>query len=131
MNIEEIGFDLDFLNKPDEDDNIYTAKIEAPIYQITGKKPAVKDLYNTDKSMVLIDEIKAKKLPKAIEEFLIASAYRHTIFNYSQIAEYYAHETKDVQDLFEKSCLIIIDYNKAIEQGFAKLVSATKEDLDD
>jgi hypothetical protein len=42
-------------------------------------------------------------------------------FNYKNVAEYYAHSEKEVQELMEDSALVIIDYNKAIELGFVKL----------
>ena len=48
-------------------------------------------------------------------------------FNYENIAEFYAHSDKEVQELMESSALVIIDFKKAIEQGFIEL----SEDLAD
>ena len=42
-------------------------------------------------------------------------------FNYELIAEYYAHATKEMQILMEKSALVIIDINDAIANGYVKL----------
>ncbi|EEP88958.1 transcriptional regulator, partial [Yersinia kristensenii ATCC 33638] len=39
----------------------------------------------------------------------MSAAERHTIFNFSKIADYYAHAPADIQALFEQSALVIID----------------------
>ena len=49
------------------------------------------------------------------------AAERHTIFNFRQIAEYYCHADAKLQDLMERSGLVIIDFHKAIEYGFVHL----------
>lgn len=103
------------------DDNPYTGKIEVPIYEIKGEKPNVKDLFDNSKAEQLIEEIEKADIPKTIKEFLKLAAYRHTVFNYAKVAEFYAETSEDVQDLMEKSALVIIDYDKAIEGGFIKL----------
>tara|TARA_R100001594_G_scaffold81562_1_gene116082 strand:- start:3222 stop:3959 length:738 start_codon:yes stop_codon:yes gene_type:complete len=106
-----------------EDDNIYTRKIEAPTYEPSNKKPEVKELYDTKKVDELIKKIQALKLHKTEEAFLIYAAYRHTVFNYSKIADYYAHSNKQLQELMEDSALVIIDFDKAIENGYVKLTN--------
>jgi len=60
-------------------------------------------------------------LPEEIKAFLRAAAERHVVFNYANIAEFYAHADKGLQALMEDSALVIIDFNKAIEQGFVRL----------
>ncbi len=106
------------------DDNQYTKKIDAPIYEPKGDKPAEKELCNISKCSELAEEILRLNLPKEIETFLLLSAQRHNVFDYEKIAEYYAHAPAEVQELMEKSALVIIDFKKAIENGF---VSMTKE----
>ena len=56
------------------------------------------------------------------------AAYRHTEFNYGMIADYYCNASKEVQELFENSALVIIDFKKAIENGFIRM---TDELLDE
>ena len=56
-----------------------------------------------------------------MKDFLKVAAYRHVKFNYERIADYYANAPKDVQELIEDSALVIIDFNKAIEDGFVKI----------
>lgn len=120
------GFDklelagLKFGEEENRDSN-YSRKIEAPIYEITGKKPKVSDLYDEAKTNQLKEEIDAAKLPKQVSAFLRAAADRHTVFNFRNIAEFYAHSDAVTQDLMERSALIIIDFDRAIEDGFVKL----------
>ena len=114
----------------DADEN-YTRKIEAPIYEPTGEKPKVKDLVNVDKVNDLIKKIENSKIKKQDKEFLKLAAYRHYVFDYSKIANYYAHSDKDVQELMEDSALIIIDFNKAIENGFIELTEDIKTNFID
>ena len=99
----------------------YSQSITTPIYEPKGTKPKLKDLYDETKTNKLIDKIKESKLNKEEKNFLINAAHRHRVFNYSKIAEYYAHSNKEVQELMEQSALIIIDYNKAIENGYIQL----------
>ena len=42
-------------------------------------------------------------------------------FSYSKIAEYYAHSKEEMQSLMEKSALVIIDFDKAVENGYTRL----------
>lgn len=99
----------------------YTTKIDTPIYEIKGDKPAIGEIYSTDKTSELTGDIMKADLPDDIRAFLLAAATRHTVFNYEQIAEFYAHQEPEVKNLMERSALVIIDYNQAIENGFAKL----------
>jgi hypothetical protein len=61
------------------------------------------------------------------EAFLLDAAERHVAFNFQRIANYYAHSTPEIQTLMERSALIVIDYDKAIANGFVRL----KEDIDE
>ncbi len=109
------------------DDNPYTRKIEAPIYEITGDKPKVGELCVTDKRDELVREIERADIPDDLREFLLSAAERHTVFNFRNIAEYYAHASPEVQELFENSALVIIDFDKAIQNGFVTLATDVME----
>lgn len=106
-----------------ENDNPYTDKIEAPIYEPSEEKPEVNELYNDDKVKELINDISKVNMPDSVREFLFAAATRHRVFDYRKIADYYAHADKEVQELMEDSALVIIDFDKAIENGFVKFSS--------
>lgn len=55
------------------------------------------------------------------KKFLRFGAYRHLCFNYSKIAEYYAHANKEMQELMEDSALVIIDFEDAIAKGYVQM----------
>jgi hypothetical protein len=109
------------------DENVYTKKIQSPIYEPKGEKPKVGELCDLRKTAKLLTEIEDAKVPEEVKTFLRLAAQRHAVFDYEKIAEFYAHASKAVQDLCENSALVIIDFKKAIEQGF---VVMTKEIAD-
>jgi hypothetical protein len=105
--------------------SVYTKKIKVPIYEPTGENPPVVDLYSREKTNKLVKEIEdSGDLPEEIRLFLVNAAQRHTVFNYDKIAEFYAHAPAKIQNLMERSALVLIDFGKAIEEGF---VVMTKE----
>lgn len=137
FDIGEIGFDLgEFaLDKPEGNEGSgvseYTDKIEAPIYKPTGPKPDIEDLFDLKKTNELIKKIDSSDLPEQEKRFLRFAAYRHIVFRYDKIAEYYAHSEKPAQDLMENSALVIIDFEKAVELGFVKLTKSLGEAYND
>jgi len=107
-------------------DNKYTSKIQAPIYEPKNKKPHILELVDKSKTHRLIKEIEASSLSYEEKTFLIDAARRHNVFNYEKIADYYAHSSKEMQHLMERSALVIIDFEKAIQYGFIKLCDDIK-----
>jgi hypothetical protein len=99
----------------------YSVKIEAPIYEPTGPKPHLLTIYDDSKTRKLCAEIEASDIPHDVKSFLKIAAQRHTVFNYELIAEYYAHAEPEIQKLMENSALVIIDFDKAVENGFVRL----------
>lgn len=114
------GFPFDIEENKVQDDN-YSKKIEVPKYEPTGEKPETDELFSKEKVDDFIAKIKASGISKEEKAFLFMAAYRHTKFNYKNIAEYYAHANKEMQELMEDSALVIIDFNKALENGYVKL----------
>lgn len=111
-------------------DNItkYTRKVDTPIYEPSNRCPHILELVDNEKTKRLIREIEKSNINEYEKAFLIESAHRHTVFNYTRIADYYSHATKDMQELMEKSALVIIDYDKSIEYGFTKLSEELKRE---
>jgi hypothetical protein len=99
----------------------YSAKIEAPIYEPKKPAPDVRTLCNDGKTKQLIREIDESGLPENEKTFLRAAARRHSVFNYESVADYYACASTEMQRLMERSALVIIDFDAAIENGFVKL----------
>ena len=139
--LEEMNFDLDSVSidfsdfdmaldledteeGQEQEENIYTKEINIPQYEITGECPKLEELVNEEKTKSLIERIEKSDIPNDIKEFLIKASYRHLAFNYQNIAEYYAHADKEVQELMEESALVIIDYNDAIRNGYVQIKKA-------
>jgi hypothetical protein len=99
----------------------YSTKIEAPVYEPKNKKPHIMELYDKSKTHRLMREIEASSLPYDEKMFLLDAARRHIVFNYEKIADYYAHATPEMQHLMERSALVIIDFERAIQYGYVKL----------
>jgi len=111
----------------ENDDNPYTNKIVAPIYEPKGDKPPIDTLIDRTKTNQLQSEIEAANLPNDVKQFLKDAAERHTVFYFGRIAEWYCHATPKVQNLMEKSGMVIIDFKKAIEYGFVHLTERLGE----
>jgi len=136
--LQELDFDLELTGFSDEEidaflssdfdvehESKYTSKIDAPLYQPTGKCPPVSALCDLTKYNELIAQIhKYDSLAPEVKEFLLHAATRHIRFDYEKIAEFYAHADEDVQQLMEESALVIIDFDKAIAGGYVKLTDA-------
>ena len=131
-NLKDLSFDLDILAFDDEfltnlldenedEENMYTQKVDIPTYEPSKIKPNVKDLYDDSKAFDLIDKIKASKLPQAEKDFLMLTAGRHVVLNFQLIADYYAHSERPVQQLMEDSALVIVDLDNAIANGWVNL----------
>lgn len=112
---------------PNQDEEKYSSKIETPIYEPKNAKPHLLELCDKSKTNRLINEINLSNLPIDEKNFLIDSANRHNVFNYEKVADYYAHATIEMQDLMERSGLVIIDFEKAIEYGFVKVAEKLKD----
>jgi len=110
----------------DDNESKYASGVEAPVYEPKNKKPDIRELCDKLKSNKLIREINESNLLQEEKDFLIYAAYRHHVFNYEKIADYYAHASKEMQELMERSALVIIDFDKAIELGFVKVCEEIK-----
>jgi hypothetical protein len=106
---------------PNKEQQKYSSKIEAPIYEPKNEKPHLLELVDKSKTHRLLKEIEQSHISIEEKKFLIDAARRHNVFNYEKIADYYAHSSVEMQSLMEKSGLVIIDFEKAIQYGFVKV----------
>ena len=114
------------------DDEIYSKKIKSPIYEVKNSKPLISDVTDEEKKDTLIEKIEKSKATKEEKEFLKKAAMRHCVFNYSKIADYYVHSNNEMKQLMEESALVIVDYEKAIENGYVQMTEYMKDiQLDD
>jgi hypothetical protein len=131
IQLQEWGLDLpvnldideDIIEKNDieEYDEKYTNKVATPIYEPSNEKPEIIDVFDVSKYQELLSEIQKSNLNQKEKDFLKYAATRHIVFNYAKIADLYAHSSDEMQSLMEKSALVIIDFEKAIENGFVQL----------
>lgn len=105
----------------DGEDDTYSTATNIPQYEITGEVPSLSELIDRDKTNELLEEIENSDLPFDEKEFLRLGAQRHLVFNYKKVAEYYAAASPEMQELMEKSALVIIDYDDAIMNGYTQL----------
>ena len=130
LDMEAFGFDVSDIETEepeDETENPYTKEVNIPQYEPTGEYVDIAELVDTTKANELIERIKESGVSKKEKQFLINSAYRHNVFNYKKIAEYYANANEEMQELMEDSALVIIDVDDAIAKGYATLRNDIEE----
>lgn len=111
-------FGEDFENKLETK---YVNNITLPNYEPKNIKPNILSLIDNQKTKRIINEINNSNVTEDEKSFLIEAARRHSVFNYQNIADYYAHATPEMQHLMERQALIIIDFEKAYKYGYIKL----------
>lgn len=114
-----------------EGDTKYSRAISIPQYEVKGERPFIEELYSNEKVIKLLDNIKKSGVSEKEKKFLTIAAYRHYIFNYSRIAEYYASASKEMQELMEESALVIIDIDDAIKNGYVKYSKRIQQIIED
>ena len=124
-------FNFKMVEEEKEVDEKYAKKVKIPQYIPSKLKPSLSDLCYDHKTNKLIGEIKNSNVTDEEKEFLIKAAQRHLVFNYGKIADYYAHSNKEMQELMEKSALVIIDIDDAIANGYVKLSKNIKKIMDE
>ena len=127
LNIDMEAFGFSFDDSKTSLSEEYSLKVKIPQYEPVGAEVKIRELVDTDKRDELIREIDASDIPEDVKEFLRTSAYRHDVFNYKYIAEYYANADAKVQELFERSALVIIDIDDAIADGYCTLAEEIEE----
>lgn len=129
IDMEQFGFDS--LDMDGIAENPYTKKVNIPQYDPTGEEPPIDQLVDSSKTAELLKEIEESGLPDDEKTFLRMAAQRHLSFNYKKVAEYYANASEEMQELMEKSALVIIDYEDAISYGYTRLNDSVREMFED
>ena len=109
----------------------YTRKVDIPQYEIQGDKPEMYDLVDKMKYNELMAEIEELAVTDEEKAFLKLSATRHLAFNYTNVAEYYAHASAEMQRAMEKHALVIIDFDDALKYGYVKLTKSIHDLIDE
>lgn len=131
IDMGQLGFDMPETSDVSNDGERYTSENKVPQYEVVGDEPELDELYDMSFADELMEEIRHMRHTLTDEEadFLTVAAYRHVVFDYGKIAEFYAHASKEMQQLMERSALVIIDYDDAIANGYVKLTEALDVDL--
>lgn len=108
-------------NNPMGDDTKYSRAIRVPQYEPKNEKPVLASVYDLTKYSKLMARINKSNVSEEEKKFLKFAASRHIVFNYSKIADYYAHASKEMQELMEESALVILDIDDAIANGYIAL----------
>ena len=114
-----------------EGDTKYSRAISIPQYEVKGDRPFIEELYSNEKVIKLLEHLKKSGVSEKEKKFLTIAAYRHYVFNYSRIAEYYASASKEMQELMEESALVIIDIDDAIKNGYVKYSKRIQQIIED
>nr|DAT94204.1 MAG TPA: ParB protein [Caudoviricetes sp.] len=130
VDMSEFGF-LDEEEELSEPDDTYTTDINIPQYEPTGEVVSLENCLDDDKTQSLLMEIEDSNVTEKEKDFLRKAAQRHNQFNYKRIAEYYANASEEMQELMERSALVIIDYDDAIKNGYVQLSSSLESILGD
>lgn len=112
---------------PMGDDTKYSRAIRIPQYEPKNEKPKLDAVYDLTKYSKLLARINKSGVSDEEKKFLKFAASRHIVFNYSKIADYYAHADKEMQELMEESALVILDMDDAIANGYVVLSEKMKQ----
>lgn len=121
----EIGQDIESIEEQGE--KTYTEKVDVPQYDIQGKDVGITDLFDDSKYQDLKFKIDNSNLSEIEKEFLRLCATRHIVFKFANIAEFYAKQDTEMQEMMEESALVIIDYENAMKNGYVKLTEELEE----
>ena len=121
------------VNKPKmmDGDTKYSRAIKVPQYIPGNEKPNIDSLVNYDKYSQLLKHINESNVTDEEKKFLKLAATRHIVFNYANIADYYANSNIEMQELMEESALVVLDIDDAIANGYVKLSKRMEELIDE
>lgn len=120
-----------FETKRREVDKKYSLKVGVPQYKPSSSCPKLYELIDKTRYNELMRSINTSNVPDDVKEFLKYSATRHIVFNYSKIADYYAHADAETQELMEQSALVIIDIDDAIAGGYVRFSESIKRIMEE
>lgn len=118
MDMGSFGFDLD---GGDEPDDRYSQNVGHVDYEPSDRVREPSELYSRPKDYS--DEIEALDAPEGIKELCRLRNAWLAEFDFAKIADYYCNQaTPEVQRVFERLALVLLDRDQLIENGFADLL---------
>ena len=116
--LDEWGLDMPKEKELNEEDLF---DINLPFYTPSEITPSVFELANLDKTKELIDKINDLEIEEDLKEVLRIRASFFTDFNFQKIADFYANQDKEVQEVFKDLGMVILAPKEALEKGFIEL----------
>jgi ParB-like chromosome segregation protein Spo0J len=116
--LEEWGLDIPKIKELNEEDLF---DIQLPFYIPAETEPTINQLANLDKTNELIDKINSLDINEDLKDVLKIRASFFTDFNFQKIADFYAKQPKEIQDIFKDLGMIILAPKEALEKGFIEL----------
>lgn len=116
--LEEWGLDIPKIKELNEEDLF---DIQLPFYIPAETEPTINQLANLDKTNELIDKINSLDINEDLKDLLKIRASFFTDFNFQKIADFYAKQPKEIQDIFKDLGMIILAPKEALEKGFIEL----------
>lgn len=95
--------------------------IEIPFYTPVNENVTVDELAILDKTNKLLSKIESIEMPEELKKVLRIRAGFFTDFNFQKIADYYAKQPTDVQEIFKDLGMVILSPKEALEKGFIEL----------
>ena len=124
----DVGFtELEVAKTVKDEDLLYERKIATPVYEVKGFPVEIEDLYDAKKYEELVEEIEKANFVPEVKKFLLLAATRFIEFDYRKIAEFYAKSDKKTKEMFEKLALVVVDFEKAIENGWIEMSEKLRE----
>lgn len=116
--LEEWGLDIPKIKELNEEDLF---DIQVPFYIPAEIEPTINELANLDKTNELINKINSLDINEDLKDLLKIRASFFTDFNFQKIADFYAKQPKEIQDIFKDLGMIILAPKEALEKGFIEL----------
>ena len=113
------------------DNDKYSTETKIPQYEPSDDAPQVDSIINCGKVYGMIAEIEESNVSEKEKEFLRIAAYRHAVIDFDKAADYYAVASKEMQELMERSALVLIDLDDAIANGYTTLSESIQEMMEE
>lgn len=129
FDVSEFGFDDFPLLESEEDkkEARYSEALGKVLYEPSGHEWEPSELFSRPKDYS--DEIECMDAPEGIKELCRLRNAWLCEFEFSRIADYYCSQaTPEVQRVFEKLALVLMDKDKLVENGFSALMDEVRGD---
>lgn len=127
VSLEALGFMAEAEAERAEAEIMYSEALGRVIYEPSDRRWDVDDLVDQPK-IESINSLIAEVEDERMRQFLGLRAASLAEFNFSRIADYYCNQATEAEKkAFEALALVLLDRDKLIENGYAKLMEMVEE----